>query len=63
MKTKINKKNDYLLGLFIKNNKGEEIVRHLISMALMKLSNFSTDVESYYIEHINSVPYLRDMDE
>lgn len=38
-------------------------IRHLISMALMKLSNFSTDVESYYIEHINSVPLLHDMDE
>lgn len=29
MKTKINKKNDYLLGLFIKNDKGEEVVQHL----------------------------------
>lgn len=29
MKTKINKKNDYLLGLFIKNDKGEETVQHL----------------------------------
>lgn len=29
MKTKINKKNDYLLGLFIRNNKGEEIVQHI----------------------------------
>lgn len=29
MKTKINKKNDYLLGLFIRNNSGEEIVKHV----------------------------------
>lgn len=29
MKTKINKKNDYLLGLFIKTGKGEETVQHL----------------------------------
>ena len=29
MKTKNNKKNDYLLGLFIKNDKGEEVVQHL----------------------------------
>lgn len=38
-------------------------IRHLISMSLMKLSNFSTDVETYHIEHINSVSYLNDMDE
>lgn len=38
-------------------------IRHLISMALMKLSNFSTDVETFHIEHINSVSYLNDMDE
>lgn len=38
-------------------------IRHLISMALMKLSNFSTDVETYHIEHIDSVSHLHDMDE
>lgn len=37
-------------------------IRHLISMALMKLSDFSTDVETYHIEHIDSIPYLHDMD-
>lgn len=37
-------------------------IRHLISMALMKLSDFSTDVETYHIEHIDSIPHLRDMD-
>lgn len=38
-------------------------IRHLISMALMKLSNFSTDVETYHIEHIDSIFRLRDMNE
>lgn len=28
MKTEINKKSDYLLGLFIKNDKGEELFQH-----------------------------------
>jgi hypothetical protein len=37
-------------------------LRHLISMALIKLSNFDTDTETYYIEHIDSIPHLRDMD-
>ena len=37
-------------------------LRHLISMALMKLSNFSTDSETYHIEHIDSISHLRDMD-
>lgn len=37
-------------------------LRHLISMALMKLSNFSTDSETYHIEHIDSISQLRDMD-
>lgn len=35
-------------------------LRHLISMALLKLSNFSTDSETYRIEHIDSIPRLRD---
>lgn len=37
-------------------------IRHLISMALIKLSSFDTDTETYYIEHIDSIPHLRDMD-
>ena len=37
-------------------------IRHLISMALVKLSHFDTDTETYYIEHIGSIPYLCDMD-
>lgn len=36
-------------------------IRHLISMALIKLSNFDTDTETYYIEHIDSIPNLHDM--
>lgn len=52
-------------GALIRLSLSEETddIRHLISMALMKLSNFSTDVETYHIEHINSVSYLNDMDE
>jgi hypothetical protein len=37
-------------------------IRHLISMALIKLSNFDTDTEVYYIEHIDSISHLHDMD-
>lgn len=37
-------------------------IRHLVSMALMKLSNFSTDSETYYIEHIDSISHLHDVD-
>lgn len=37
-------------------------IRHLISMALMKLSNFDTDTEIYYVEHIDSISHLHDMD-
>lgn len=37
-------------------------LRHLISMALMKLSNFNTDSETYHIEHIDSISHLHDMD-
>ena len=36
-------------------------IRHLISMALIKLSNFDTDTETYYIEHIDSISHLHDM--
>jgi hypothetical protein len=37
-------------------------IRHLIFMALMKLTNFSTDVETYYIEHIDSISHLHNVD-
>lgn len=37
-----------------------EDLRHLISMALLKLDNFNTGSEIYYIEHIDSIPYLQD---
>ena len=37
-------------------------IRHLISMALIKLSNFDTDTETYYIEHIDSISHLHDME-
>lgn len=36
-------------------------IRHLISMALMKLSDFSTNAEIYHIEHIDSISHLNDM--
>lgn len=35
-------------------------IRHLISMALVKLSDFNTDSETYHIEHIDSISHLRD---
>ena len=38
-------------------------IRHLISMALIKLSNFDTDTETYHIEHIDSISHLHDMNE
>lgn len=37
-------------------------IRDLISTALMKLFDFSTDVETYHIEHIDSISHLHDMD-
>lgn len=33
-------------------------LRHLISMALLKLDNFNTSSETYRIEHIDSVSPL-----
>ena len=39
-----------------------EDLRHLISIALLKLSNFSTDSETYHTEHIDSISHLHDMD-
>ena len=35
-------------------------IRHLISMALVKLSDFDTDIETYYIEHIDSISHFHD---
>lgn len=35
-------------------------IRGLISVALMKISDFSTDAEYYNIEHIDSVSHLHD---
>lgn len=37
-------------------------IRHLISNALIKLSNFDTSTETYYIEHIDSISHLYDME-
>ena len=37
-------------------------LRHLISMALLKLDNFNTSSETYCIEHIDSIPHLHDPD-
>lgn len=37
-------------------------IRHLISNALMKLSNFDTSTETYHIEHIDSISHLHDME-
>lgn len=37
-------------------------LRHLISMALLKISNFDTETEHYNIEHIDSISHLHDMD-
>ena len=37
-------------------------IRHLISDALMKLSNFNTSTETYYIENIDSVSCLHDVE-
>lgn len=37
-------------------------LRHLISTALLKLSNFNIGSETYHIEHIDSISHLSDMD-
>lgn len=37
-------------------------IRHLISNALIKLSNFDTSTETYYVEHIDSISHLHDME-
>ena len=51
------------LGTCIQMTLSEETadIRHLISMALIKLSNFDTDTETYYIEHIDSISPLHGM--
>lgn len=51
-------------GTLVRLSLSEETddIRHLISMALMKLSDFSTDVETFHIEHIDSISHLHDMD-
>lgn len=36
-------------------------LRHLISMALLKISNFSTDSETYRISHIDSMSFSQDL--
>jgi hypothetical protein len=36
-------------------------IRHLVSNALIKLSNFDT-TETYHIEHIDSISHLHDME-
>ena len=38
-------------------------LRGLISIALKKLFDFSTETEYYNIEHIDSISHLHDMDE
>ena len=38
-------------------------LRHLISMALLKLDNFNTASETYHVEHIDSVSHSYDVDE
>ena len=37
-------------------------IRHLISNALIKLSNFDTSTETYHIEHIDSISHLLDVE-
>lgn len=37
-------------------------LRGLISIVLKKLSDFNTETEYYYVEHIDSISDLRDMD-
>lgn len=38
-------------------------LRGLISIALKKLSDFSSETEYYYIDHIDSFSHLHDMNE
>lgn len=52
------------LGTRIQLTLSEETsdLRHLISMALLKISNFDTETEHYSIEYIDSISHLHDMD-
>lgn len=51
------------VGLSVREiNEETNDLRHLITMALMKLFNFNTDSETYHIEHIDSISHLHDMD-
>lgn len=51
------------LGTRIQLSLSEETddIRHLISMALLKLDSFNTAPETYYIEHIDSISEFRDV--
>lgn len=40
-----------------------EDLLHLISTALLKISQFNNGSETYCIEHIDSISHLHDMDE
>ena len=39
-----------------------EDLLHLISTALLKISQFNNGSETYFIEHIDSISHLHDMD-
>lgn len=36
-------------------------LRNLIAVALKKIASFDTEAEYYYIEHIDSISHLHDM--
>lgn len=53
------------LGTRIQLTLSEETndLRHLISMALLKLDGFNTASETYHIEHIDSISEFRVIDD
>lgn len=53
------------LGTRIQLTLSEETddLRHLISIALLKLDSFNTASEAYHIEHIDSISELRGIDD
>lgn len=53
------------LGTHIRLTLSEETgdLRHLISMALLKLDSFNTASETYHIEHIDSISELHVIDD
>ena len=53
------------LGTRIQLTLSEETndLRHLISMALLKLDGFNTTPETYHIEHIDSISEFHVMDD